>query len=273
MLTLCRLFLWLLFYSFAGWVYESILCSITERKWVNRGFLYGPLCPIYGSGAVLILLTLGRLSNPVVLFLAGMALCSILEYAVSLLLEGLFHARWWDYSHMRFQLGGRICLLGALVFGGFAVALVLWIHPAVYLVTVKIPDRWIFFSSAALLLAVTADTAVTVSRMLRMNSKLQEIQSALNGFFEESRGKARELRNTVAGASLERVHAIRANLLESFENSRFYSERIHTLLQKHTFQERRFFRSFPRMRSIRYAEAFQKLREAANRHLPPRDGK
>ena len=77
----------------------------------------------------------------------------------------------------------------------------------------------------------------------------------------------------MAGASLERVHAIRANLLESFENSRFYSERIHTLLQKHTFQERRFFRSFPRMRSIRYAEAFQKLREAANRHLPPRDGK
>lgn len=92
MLTLCRMFLWLLFYSFAGWVYESILCSITERKWVNRGFLYGPLCPIYGSGAILILLALGRLTNPLVLFLSGMALCSILEYAVSWLMEKLFHA-------------------------------------------------------------------------------------------------------------------------------------------------------------------------------------
>ena len=132
MLTLCRMFLWLIFYSFAGSVYESILCSITERKCVNRGFLYGPLCPIYGSGAILIRLALGRLTNPLVLFLSGMALCSILEYAVSWLMEKLFHARWWDYSHMRFQLNGRICLLGAVVFGAFAVALVLWIHPAVY---------------------------------------------------------------------------------------------------------------------------------------------
>lgn len=265
MLTLCRMFLWLLFYSFAGWVYESILCSITERKWVNRGFLYGPLCPIYGSGAILILLALGRLTNPLVLFLSGMALCSILEYAVSWLMEKLFHARWWDYSHMRFQLNGRICLLGAVVFGAFAVALVLWIHPAVYGVTEQIPAVWVYVSSDLLLAAVTADTAVTVSRTLRMNSKLREIQSALNGFLEESRDKVRDLRETVAGASLEKVRALRANLLESFENSRFYNERIHALLQKHSLQEKRFLRAFPRMRSIQYAEAFQKLREAASR--------
>ena len=260
MLTLCRLFLWFLFYSFAGWVYESILCSITERKWVDRGFLYGPLCPIYGSGAVLILLALGRLTNPLVLFLSGMTLCSILEYAVSWLMEKLFHARWWDYSHMRFQLNGRICLLGAVVFGLFAMVLVLWIHPAVYRMTLLIPDLWIYLSSGFLAVAVITDTAVTTVRTLEMNHKLQEIQNALNGFLEESREKVKELKGA---ASLERIRAFRANLLESFESSRFCSDRIRTLLQKRSSQESRFLRTFPRMHSIRYAEAFQKLREAA----------
>lgn len=267
MLTLCRLFLWFLFYSFVGWVYESILCSITERKWVNRGFLYGPLCPIYGSGAVLILLALGRLTNPLVLFLSGMTLCSILEYAVSWLMEKLFHARWWDYSHMRFQLNGRICLLGAVVFGLFAMVLVLWIHPAVYRMTLLIPDLWIYLSSGFLAAAVITDTAVTTVRTLEMNHKLQEIQNALNGFLEESREKVKELKGA---ASLERIRAFRANLLESFESSRFCSDRIRTLLQKRSSQESRFLRTFPRMHSIRYAEAFQKLREAAAKKLPSR---
>lgn len=267
MLTLCRLFLWFLFYSFAGWVYESILCSITEQKWVDRGFLYGPLCPIYGSGAVLILLALGRLTNPLVLFLSGMTLCSILEYAVSWLMEKLFHARWWDYSHMRFQLNGRICLLGAVVFGLFAMVLVLWIHPAVYRMTLLIPDLWIYLSSGFLAAAVITDTAVTTVRTLEMNHKLQEIQNALNGFLEESREKVKELKGA---ASLERIRAFRANLLESFESSRFCSDRIRTLLQKRSSQESRFLRTFPRMHSIRYAEAFQKLREAAAKKLPSR---
>lgn len=267
MLTLCRLFLWFLFYSFAGWVYESILCSITERKWVDRGFLYGPLCPIYGSGAVLILLALGRLTNPLVLFFSGMTLCSILEYAVSWLMEKLFHARWWDYSHMRFQLNGRICLLGAVVFGLFAMVLVLWIHPAVYRMTLLIPDLWIYLSSGFFAAAVITDTAVTTVRTLEMNHKLQEIQNALNGFLEESREKVKELKGA---ASLERIRAFRANLLESFESSRFCSDRIRTLLQKRSSQESRFLRTFPRMHSIRYAEAFQKLREAAAKKLPSR---
>ena len=270
MLTMCRWFLWLIFYSFAGWVYESILCSVTSKKWVNRGFLYGPLCPIYGTGAVLILLVLGRLQEPAALFLAGMTLTCTLEYFVSWLLETLFHARWWDYSRMRFQLNGRVCLLGGLVFGLFAMALVKWIHPAVYRLTLLIPEEWVYGASALLLAALTADTAITVTRMLRMNDKLREIQTAMNRFLEESRGKARELRETMAEASLERVHALRESLLENFESSRFCSERIRALLNRHSIQERRFLRAFPRMQSLRYAEALQKLRENLDRRFPPR---
>ena len=125
MLAVEHLFLWFLFYSFLGWVYESILVSVQERRFVNRGFLNGPLCPIYGTGAVLASLLLGGLSgHPVLLFLVSALGASVLEYATSWAMERLFHARWWDYTDFRFNLNGRVCLLGAVVFGLGGVAIV-----------------------------------------------------------------------------------------------------------------------------------------------------
>ena len=98
-------------------MYESILVSILERRPVNRGFLNGPLCPIYGAGAVGAVVVLGQVHNPLVVFLLSMVGASILEYVTSWVMEALFHARWWDYSDYKFNLNGRICLLGAFVFG------------------------------------------------------------------------------------------------------------------------------------------------------------
>lgn len=95
MLFVEKLFLWFLLYSFCGWVYESILVSILERRPVNRGFLNGPLCPIYGAGAVGAVVVLGQVHNPLVVFLFSMVGASILEYVTSWVMEALFHARWW----------------------------------------------------------------------------------------------------------------------------------------------------------------------------------
>ena len=114
-LTLEYLFLWFLLYAFIGWVYESVLVSVSERRWVNRGFLNGPLCPIYGCGAVLAIVLLHDFTNPIEIFLISSFGASILEYITSWGMEKLFHARWWDYSHYRFNIQGRICLLGAIV--------------------------------------------------------------------------------------------------------------------------------------------------------------
>ena len=118
MKTIETWFLWLMIYSVIGWVYESTICSIGQRKLINRGFLNGPYCPIYGTGAVLVLLVLGRIQNPVLLFFAGAVLTCSLEYLTSWLMEKLFHARWWDYSKRKFNIGGRVCLIGAIVFCG-----------------------------------------------------------------------------------------------------------------------------------------------------------
>lgn len=100
-ITLEHYFLWFLFYSFVGWMYESILVSCQQHRLVNRGFLNGPLCPIYGTGAILGVAILGNVHNPIIIFLISMVGATILEYTTSWVMEQLFHARWWDYSNFR----------------------------------------------------------------------------------------------------------------------------------------------------------------------------
>lgn len=126
---------WALFfflYSFLGWIWESTYVSLREKRWVNRGFLNGPLLPIYGSGAVSILLfTLPVAQNPILVFLMGMAGATLLEYVTGSLLESTFHVRYWDYSMYRFNLSGYICLPASLCWGAFSLLMIRVIHPVV----------------------------------------------------------------------------------------------------------------------------------------------
>lgn len=92
-------------YSFLGWICEIIYCSILDKKFQNRGFLYGPYCPIYGFGAMIILKVLIPFSaHPIFLFVMGMFVCSVLEYVTSYVMEKAFHLRWWDYSKHKFNI-------------------------------------------------------------------------------------------------------------------------------------------------------------------------
>ncbi len=131
MFRLEEIFFYFVFYSVLGWVYETVLCSLEEKKAVNRGFLCGPYCPIYGAGAVLFLLLLGREQSPILIFVLGAAVACALEYLTSFIMEKAYGQRWWDYSERFLNLNGRICLAGAIVFGLFAVLLIKFIHPAV----------------------------------------------------------------------------------------------------------------------------------------------
>ena len=124
-------FLLFILYSFIGWCGETVYCSIGQRKLCEkRGFLNGFLCPIYGHGALLVLCALrGGCANPALTFLLGMLLTSAVEYVTSYVMERLFHMRWWDYSHYRFQLNGRVCLLNSTLFGLACVFLCHYAHP------------------------------------------------------------------------------------------------------------------------------------------------
>lgn len=174
-ITLEHYFLWFLFYSFVGWMYESILVSCQQHRLVNRGFLNGPLCPIYGTGAILGVAILGNVHNPITIFLISMVGATILEYTTSWVMEQLFHARWWDYSNFRFNLQGRVCLLGALIFGLGGVGVVLGSQPYVERVTDMIPLPMLHTLVTVLALITIIDLAVTVTGMLEFEQVLDSV--------------------------------------------------------------------------------------------------
>ena len=120
MQTFSAYFLLFLVYSFLGWCLEVGVKLYEDHAFVNRGFLIGPYCPIYGFGALIMSIFLNRyLNDPVVLFIMIVFSCSILEYFTSYILEKLFHTRWWDYSNRKFHINGRICLETMSLFAVF----------------------------------------------------------------------------------------------------------------------------------------------------------
>ena len=130
-----KYFIEFIVYSFCGWIWECCYCTVRTHKWQNRGFLYGPIVPIYGTGAVAAMLIFGGLGRtypfldgaalPVwKLFLICAAASAVLEYLTSYTLERIFHARWWDYSDMPLNVNGRICLPATTLFGVAGVLIV-----------------------------------------------------------------------------------------------------------------------------------------------------
>lgn len=116
--------------SFGGWVYETIYCYVVEGEFTKRGFLFGPTCPIYGIGALAVWLVLGQISNPLIVFIIGGFLATVIEYSTGLFLERRFKKKWWDYSMFKFNLHGRICPQASAVFGAFSVTSVFVLVPA-----------------------------------------------------------------------------------------------------------------------------------------------
>ena len=267
-------FLWLMIYSVIGWVYESTICSISQRKLINRGFLNGPYCPIYGTGAVLVLLVLGRIQNPVLLFFAGAVLTCSLEYLTSWLMEKLFHARWWDYSKRKFNIGGRVCLIGAVVFGAFSVVLILVLHPWVKSLTDRLTDTALTWICAILLVGIVSDLIVTVKGLLGthavfaeyavlLQQKRRELSEKLRLGAEEGRERIRE-RGSEELAKLREAAELGAEEREKIrrtteeERERFYAK----LQMRLNAQQRRTINSFPQWKLTRNNEVLDGLREA-----------
>ena len=156
-----QLFLAFLTYSFLGWVCETVYCSIGQRKFVNRGFLNGPLCPVYGFGAMAVLFFLRPVrENLLVLYLSGVLVTSVIEYITGFLLEKLFATKWWDYSTYRFNIHGRVCLRNSLMFGVLSVIAARVIDPVVQGMIASLPDWLCITFTAAFAVILTADLNV-----------------------------------------------------------------------------------------------------------------
>lgn len=141
MYTLQQWLLFFFFYCFCGWVWESVYVSLRSKSWVNRGFMHGPMLPIYGSGAIVVLfLALPVRNNLALVFVFGMIGATILEYVTGIVMERLFHVRYWDYTGKPFNVNGYICLFCSIGWGLFSVALVGFVHRPVESFMLKIPD-------------------------------------------------------------------------------------------------------------------------------------
>ena len=234
MKTIETWFLWLMIYSIIGWVYESTICSIGHRKLINRGFLNGPYCPIYGTGAVLVLLVLGRIQNPVLLFFAGALVTCSLEYLTSWLMEKLFHARWWDYSKRKFNIGGRVCLIGAVVFGAFSVVLVLVLHPFVKSLTDRLTDAALNWICAILFVGIVSDLVVTVKGLLGTHAVFAEYAVLL----QQKRKELADRLRTGATEGRERILAVTQEEREKLREAAAYGEEERERIRRDTEEER-----------------------------------
>ena len=160
------LFLYFIFYSFLGWVMETCYCSVCEHRLVPRGFLYGPICPIYGAGVLLMILFFTPLKRNLVLFYAAaVAVMSAWEYFVSWLLETTTHVKYWDYSNFRFNLKGRICLWVALVWGVLSYAVIFYLHPPIEARFDLVPLVLKYALCGVLLVVLLTDAAFTIHHL------------------------------------------------------------------------------------------------------------
>ena len=189
-MIISQFFVEFIFFSFLGWVWESIYCTLREHHWMDRGFLFGPYCPIYGSCVVGAEILFGyilpgnlqEMSIPVI-FLISMAGSAIAEYATSWVLEKRFHARWWDYSNIPLNLNGRICLPASLGFGLAGVLCVKVLIPFMSGLHSEIPG--LAYEGVAMILAMVfgADFALTETSL---NSLLKRIEEYKAGFNERA---------------------------------------------------------------------------------------
>ena len=191
-MIISRYFVWFLVYSFLGWCFETVYCTATQRQWANWGFLYGPICPIYGFGAIAIsividLLDFNHIPTLTVwqVFLISMVGSAIMEYLTSWALERWFHAYWWDYSNLPLNLNGRICLPASLLFGCAGVFIVFKLYPFISSHTTSIPPLAMEGISLALMALFAADLALTLSALTRLDALMKDAEETINQHMEQ----------------------------------------------------------------------------------------
>ena len=181
-----RYVVWFVAYAVLGWVYESTYCTIVDRRWQNRGFLYGPLCPIYGVAVIAaiaacqLMAARGIVPEPWQVFAACALGAATLEYITSWTLEQLFHARWWDYSNMPLNLNGRICVPAMVLFGLMGLLVVYVLYEPTVEATDAVAPVVVEGLSLVLVGAVTIDTTLTASALTRFADYARQISNSVN---------------------------------------------------------------------------------------------
>ena len=206
-------FLLFISYAFMGWCMEVICKLIQYKRFINRGFLIGPYCPIYGYGALGITLLLKKyINDPIVLFIMSTIICSVLEYFTSYFMEKKYHARWWDYSGKKYNLNGRICLETAIPFGILGMLIMYVINPLLYDCYLKIPEIVLHILTGIIFVGYIVDNLIS-----------SHIVKSVR----------------VEGSKLEK------------DNTEEITERVKQILREKSLLHRRLINAYPNMKDIR----------------------
>ena len=214
--SLATYFMLFIIYAVAGWICEVTLQLIQKHKLADRGFLIGPYCPIYGCGAILITLCLTPFNeHPIGLFILAMVLCGSLEYATSFIMEKAFNARWWDYSNMRFNINGRICLETLVPFGIAGLLIIYVFNPFLISMIGLMGENVLNITSIAILVIFVADVIVSSKIIYNFKKTNKEVSQQ-----------------------------------ESKDSTEIISEKVREILRNKSFLNRRLIEAFPDFTTI-----------------------
>ena len=285
------LILYFFVYGFLGWCTEVAFAACKERKFVNRGFLNGPICPIYGIGVGIVVQFLTPYKeNLVLLYIASVVMVTALEWVTGFILEKIFHNKWWDYSKMPLNLNGYVCLLFSLIWGVACVLIVDFIHPLIHKVLSWIPFPVGMTLIVVLSIVMFVDLYVTASTILKMNKhleKMKEIGADLHRISDELgesiyqevvevlerkdgwklkvQEASGDFKDKIQGASGGVKDKIQGVSDEAMEKIADLKKKYKEIGGKGTQISRRLLKAFPRIESERYREAIEDLKKFLRR--------
>lgn len=206
--TIFNLLIYFIIYSIAGWALESIYRSLCERKIINSGFLIGPFCPIYGTGAIIMLLFLESFKeNVLVLFVISFLVLSIWEYIVGILLEKTFNTKYWDYSDHKINIKGRVCLFNSICWGILGVLFIEYIHPFVERNIQFINPLYLNIIIVIITILFIIDTIISIITTINIRTALDKVEE-LNEQIKEKLEEIKKLRSK----------EIKADIIENMQN-------------------------------------------------------
>lgn len=218
-------FLLFMLYSFAGWLMEVCISLINHKKFVNRGFLVGPICPIYGTGAVLISLLLNQTESPLAIFCVALVGGAVLEYSASFIMEKLFRVRWWDYSEKSVNINGRICMSSVLSFGLAGILIVEVTTPFFYNLFDSLYSPLLLLAAAILFAWLICDILLSLWLILGVRVTVGATQP------DATEEISRRVQKVLAGNNNKVKKKLNNRLEKAFPNKQ-PSKRHHTNMQE-----------------------------------------
>ena len=262
-------------YGFLGWCTEVIFAAFKQHRFVNRGFLNGPICPIYGVGVTLVIACLEAIqSNLLLLYISSVILVTVLEGVTGWAMDKLFHNKWWDYSKLPFNIGGYVCLLFSLIWGVACVFIVYFVHPLIHQVLSLIPHTAGIALIAILGIALLSDMIVTTSAIVKFNQYLELLKHITDELHAISNQIGAELYQNVMHV-LDMQESSRQKLddvkLEVSEEIRMQivelKTRAQNLGEKVPKPARRLLKAFPKLESRNYKAQLELFRKKLEQHL------